>query len=411
MKIISLEIVNQRAIKAFLIKPDGDNVQITGDTGTGKTTAISGLWDLIKKRPDNLAHGAKSGRNTVKLSDGKRTITATRKDTAKTSTIDIKADDGSKITPTELKAMLSDLSVNPHRIMDMKPQERTQRLLNAADLGDFDLQAKDAEIDTLETQRLEAHRKAEALKPGDAPERVQPVDIAEAMQQKDAADKQAEHRSAAEAKLAAHEQNAERLESEKKRLTEQLAAVTAEFEEVGQKINVGTKYIADLPEPIDTAPIIERIQNAQQINQQAAAYQAWEAREQEHATAVDNHADLDAKVKAAKQARTDALDGVKWPIEGLTIDAGNVLYRDCLLENLGESEQMLVCAALAVSDIKSHPIHVVRMDGIESMSKRDFEQLTALFNKHDIQVLSSRVSRGDIDDGEIVISDGEYSDS
>lgn len=410
MKIISLEIVNQRAIKAFMIKPDGDNVSVSGDTGTGKTTAISGLWDLLNKRVDNLKHGSKSGRTTIKLSDGHRTIKATRKETQKTSTIKIEADDGTSITPKQLRDMLSDLSVNPHRIMDMKPQERTQRLLNAADLGDFDLNAKDAEIDQLETNRLDAHRKAEALKPGDAPEFVQTVDIAEAMQQKDGADRQAEHRTAALSKLAAHEQNADRLEAEKKRLAEQLAAVTTEFEEVGGKINLGTKYIAGLPDPIDTAPILELIQNAQTINQQAAAYEVWEAREQEYATAKDDHAILDDKVKATKQARADALNDAKWPIEGLDIQDGNVMYRDCLLENLGESEQMLVCAALAVSDIKAHPIHVVRMDGVESMGKADLDTLTGLFNQHDIQVLSSRVSRGDIDEGEIVITDGEYAE-
>ena len=41
------------------------------------------------------------------------------------------------------------------------------------------------------------------------------------------------------------------------------------------------------------------------------------------------------------------------------------------------------------------------------MSKNDFGQLQALFGENEIQVVSTRVARGDIEDGELVITEKE----
>jgi len=68
---------------------------------------------------------------------------------------------------------------------------------------------------------------------------------------------------------------------------------------------------------------------------------------------------------------------------------------------------MLICGAIAAASIHESPLRVVRLDGVESMSQEDFKKLAELFNKWDVQVLSSRVSRGgDLGDGELEIVDG-----
>jgi len=54
MKIIGIEIQNDRAIKTFKVALGGKNLTVAGDTGTGKTTSISGLWELIKQAADAI---------------------------------------------------------------------------------------------------------------------------------------------------------------------------------------------------------------------------------------------------------------------------------------------------------------------------------------------------------------------
>ena len=66
-----------------------------------------------------------------------------------------------------------------------------------------------------------------------------------------------------------------------------------------------------------------------------------------------------------------------------------------------------MCGALAADQIGQAVVRVVRLDGVESMSAEDFAQLETLFRERGIQVLSSRVSRGDLEDGEILIHEGK----
>ena len=89
MHIIEIEIINNRKIRAFHSKLNGSNLEIAGSTGTGKTTAVSALWDIITKPKDGLTHGTKTGETKIVLSDGSKSITAKRAMTPKTSTISL----------------------------------------------------------------------------------------------------------------------------------------------------------------------------------------------------------------------------------------------------------------------------------------------------------------------------------
>jgi len=51
MKIINLKCTNRGAIEACEIDAQGNSVVVKGDSGTGKTTLISMIWDLIVKNP------------------------------------------------------------------------------------------------------------------------------------------------------------------------------------------------------------------------------------------------------------------------------------------------------------------------------------------------------------------------
>lgn len=424
MRIIDIEIQNNRTVKAFIKRLDGENLEIAGEPGTGKTTGVSALWEIMEKRADALSHGEKKGQIKIKLSDGNKTLVATRTITPKSSSITIVDNEADKISIADFKAMISGLAVNPHKIMDMKPKDQTATLLTAANIGDGILESFDQTIKDLEQERLLLHRQAEQAKPaGEEPARVEPVNVAELFQKKEEIQKanaeNARQRDflqeliEEEQSYDEHESSAiaaiERIKKDLEEAKEKLKTIKQERKELKERIKKGKSHVATLKDA-EITHIINQIAEAEDRNNQASIYNVWMQQKEQYESLKAQHSQTDSKIKDTHKEKKSVLDSAQFPLSGLSIQDGQIIYNDCLLSNLGTSEQMLVCASLALKDILAHDIHVVRMDGIESMGKEDFEALKKLFNGHDVQVLATRVSRGDVEPEEITIIDGVYKD-
>jgi len=416
MRILQIQIENERAIKVFNIRLNGENLEVAGDVGEGKTTAINALWDILEKRGDSLRHGEKKGLVRVKLGAGDKKIIATRKMTNKTSTISLIDEDGDSVSMSDFKKMLSALSVNPHKIIELRGKERVAVLLTAADMGDFDLEAVDEEIAAAEHERLFSKRAVDRSDPGeDAPTEVERVDVGELIIERDKKTGQNERVQRAKNSIAiliGQRADAEKNESIMAKRVDELLEEQQHYsdvrEELTKRIENGEAMVESEVIHDDIDALDEQIKSAQATNDSARDYENWKSDSDAHEKAKADHAELDKRVRKLQASKKSALDNAAWPIDGLSIADGDVLYNGMLLENLGESEQILVCAALAIADIKSHEFKVVRIDGVESMGAKDFLALQNLFNGHGIQVLSTRVSRGEVSDGEIVITDGVY---
>lgn len=429
MQIIEIEIENNRAIKVFHSKLNGGNLEIAGGTGEGKTTAISSLWDIIEKRGDALRHGEKKGKIRVKLAAGDKKVIATRTMTEANSSITLMDENGDKISAQDFKRMISDLSVNPHRITSMKKAEQLECLIRSANLGDYDLKSADRQIAIETERRLELGRSMRATDPGEEPEKADKVDVTELMQQRDAVNewnsldermdtKIEDLQTHLEKKIEAKKAYNEKIERQINELRQDLEGFNrleqGDIDALEKRINEGREKIKNHKKnkpKIEVSSLDDRIANANKDNESAILHENWSKKQTEYEQLVTEHAVVDELVKKLVEERKEKLDTAKWPIEGLNIEEGNILYKDCLLENLGESEQMLVTAALAIEDIMAHDFHVVRMDGIESMSEDDFNALKKLFNDKGVQVLSTRVARGDVGDTEITITEGVYNDA
>lgn len=415
MKIIGIEIENDRALRTFKVDLNGDNMVVAGETGTGKSTSISGLWEMISQAADAVTHGEDKGFHRLTLSDGKTTITAKRTyQKGKPSKIVIMDDKANAISMAVFKTFLSELAINPHKIASMKPTEQVNTLLKGADMGDYDLARAEMEISSAEDDRLELHRAVELIAPGAEPEKVTRVDLGELLEQKAATDRHNTERGEKtyrlESMISQGKSNAEVIaETEREIAAKQtrLAEVIAENDELRDNATTLQKEVAAMPER-STVEFTESIANAEATNNAAARHERWAEDSERHEAKKVEHTEAVAKVKELREAKKAALANAKWPIKGLAIEDGNILFGGKLLSNLGNSEQTLVCAALSIADILKHKFHVARIDNLESMSKKDQTALVKLYNKHGIQVLMARVSRGEIEKGEIVITDGEY---
>lgn len=420
MKLLRIEIMNHKKVKAFSVDLNGENLALSGKTGAGKTTAISALWDIIKATSDPLTHGAEKGRIYVALQDGKRRIFAERKFTNKTNqtiVFSINGADSRKISMSDFKSWFNSLGVNPHKIMDMKPLEQTQTLLNAV------LLPKGVSLEGLDKQREEAADKRKvkgqlldiAKKSiGDEPEKVEPVDTKALIQQLNETNAYNAKIDTAKAKSLAITADIVHKVEEIESIKKEIQAMQRDLEDAEtslRELKEKKEKIADIwlknnPKK-SVSEIEDKINNAEKVNSKILLWEKWNNNKEAAKALEAEYKALDREVKKLDKMKKETVANAKWPIEGLSVENGNITYNGCLLSNCGHSEQMLICGALAAASIKEKELHVVRMDGIESMSPEDFKTLQKIFNDKDIQVLSSRVSRGDVEEGEIVIEEGK----
>jgi hypothetical protein len=412
MKILSIEITNFKKIEALLLELDGKSLHVAGTTGQGKTTAISTLWDILETVGDPITHSKKGpgvkSRLRLVLGDSQKKVIAERTYTAGGSTsISIRSEDGKeKISAKDFKAWVSSLAVNPHKIMDMGPKEQTEALLRAAKIPEgVDLEALDRDRAIAHEKREEARKEVARLKSslGIKPRKVEPVELQETLER-------LQELQGDQAQVKAREDSlvgqVERLDQDIQALEERLQIAKKKGKRLTEELTELRAWASEHVFPGEIAELQERLSRSQEINEEARKFTEWVRENEKLEKAQADFSVHDAQVKQKDQQKRETLEAIQWPIPGCAIDEGVIHFRGVPLSQCGKSEQLLVCGALAADQISQAVVRVVRLDGVESMSSEDFAQLEALFEEHGIQVLSSRVSRGDLEEGEILIHEG-----
>jgi len=406
MKILKIEIENYKKLRIFEKCLDGDNLHVAGATGTGKTTAISALWSIIEKCAEPLTKGETKGKVKITLGDENKKVFAERKFTNKTNQVIILTSSGDKISVKDFKQWYADLGENPHLIMDMKPKEQVETLLKSVQLPDgIDLQEMDKVVADLSLVRTDWFREKDKLKKklGEKPEKVKRVELQELLEQKDQAIQHNNKYDRGKEQIKQFQSDIERWKEEIARLEEQIEKHIPEIEKREKWLKKNNK--------IDTEKIDTLIRKAQTINQQAEEYERWVDMKKEYTRAEKEWEKTEREIQRIREEKKKIIAEAKFPLPDIDIRDNEIYFRDIPLQNCGRSEQLLVCGALAAENIARAELKVVRMDGMESMSIKDFEMLEEVFNKKGIQVLASRVTRGEIEENEIVIEEGVYEEN
>jgi DNA segregation ATPase FtsK/SpoIIIE-like protein len=416
MKILRVDVKNYRLIEAMMLDLNGDNLAVAGEPGQGKSTAISVLWEALKTVGDPISHGQKKGQIKITLGDGKTQVFVTRNFTKKTAQISILTSEGETITAKEFATWFCSMGQNPHKIMEMKPLERTNILLSAVALPDgIDLDQLDADKATAAGERLDLKRDGERASKeiGKEPERVERIEISDLIQKQTDITTENQDRvrettqlDAAEKQLIILKESVKQKEKASRaaeRLEKQAAIDAADQIELITQLKTS---INALPPAIDAADIQRQIADAHAANKAADEYDTWDASNKALTKLRDDYKVKNSEISDLEAAKKEALENATWPLDGLSIEDSVIYFNGSPLDQCGSSEQMLVCGALAAETISKSKLLIARMDGIESMAAKDFKRLEKIFNDKGIQVLSSRVTRGDIEDGEILIVDG-----
>lgn len=411
MKLLDLQIENYKTIEAMYLHLDGKSVRVAGTTGQGKTTAMSALWEIMETVGDPIRHAGKAPGAVAKLrlligNDQKRVI-AERTYTAGDTKITITSEDKkTKISAKEFRSWVSSLAVNPHQIMAMGPKDQTETLLRAAEVPEgVDLVAIDAARLVAHNEREDAKKDRTRLQAahGIRPREVQPVKTQEILDELD--------RRRSEATSSTQER--ERLAAEIARTETEHADLLRKVAECATRLDNTQTELQDLDVWVSTNVDLDRIAKlsndlarADEINEEAKVFTAWQETEKALTEAEAKVTAADTTVKDLDAQKRAAVESIKWPLPGLSVVDAVIHYKGIPLAQAGESEKLLVCGALAAHEIGNSVLRVVRIDGVESMSAEDFAALSEIFEEKGIQVLSTRVTRGDLEDGEILIHEG-----
>ena len=413
-KLIELHAENIKRLKVVDITfpPDENVVVIGGKNNAGKTTVLDtvmyglGGKNLICDEP--LQRGKKKGEITLKLGNPKAdpppvelTVKRTFKKNSPGSLVITQSDKKNIPMPpqTMLNKMQGDLMFDPVAFMGEKPEKQADilRRLVGVDTTDVDKQISAAREERTVVGRLVKEKKgardeAEGRLPDDRPdERVDMQAVIGALDSANAHNADCRKKTD---ELQSMEHRIEEKETEIKRAKEVLAMLKKKEADL-------VKELAEI-QPIDTAPLAEKISNAEAINAQLAQYERFDELDEAYTDAELEYSGLTETIEALEEKKTAMLAEAKFPIEGLTIDDDVVTFNGIPLDQAGSAEQTRVSAAIGLAQHPELNIMLIRHGSL--MDDESMAEMRKIAKEYDGFVLIEVVGE---EGASIVIEEGE----
>lgn len=407
VKIDSLEIENVKRVKAVQLEPAENGLTVIGGrNGQGKTSVLDSIaWALggNRRRPTDAKRegSATDPRLKVVLSNG---LVVERK--GKNSDLKVTDPSGGKSGQQLLDGFVEELALDLPRFLASSDKEKALTLLNILGIGD-ELAKLEAEEQRLYNQRLQIGQMAKQ-KRGAAEELPvypeapsEPVNAAELiMRQQEILARNGENQ---RKRSRAEELGAEfaRLERQRKEAEERLAELTAKVQAAAADLATARMSAEDLRDE-STAEVEESISRIDELNAKVRANQMHADAERAADELDGQYADLDGQVSEVRSRRLALLDGADMPIDGLSVENGDLLYRSRRWDCMSGSEQLQVATAI-VRRLKPE-CGFVLVDKLEQMDRETLSAFGEWAEAEGLQVIATRVSTGD--ECSIVIEDG-----
>lgn len=414
VKINSLELENVKRVKAVKLEPAQSGLTIVGGrNGQGKTSVLDAIsWALggNRKKPSQ-PHREGSATDPylhVELTNG---LVVERK--GKTSALKVIDPAGNKSGQNLLDQFIEALALDLPKFMESTSKEKAQTLLQIIGVGDylFDLEAKEdklfnqrTSIGQMERQKRGAAEEMEFYP--DAP--AEPVSAAELIQQQQEIlarngenQRKRERVNDIEAALASTEHDAQALADRISELSEQLSQKNAEIEKLHEEAVVASKTALDLQDE-STAEIEASIAAIDETNAKVRTNAARTMAMKDADELKEQYEDLTREIESIRADKMALLADAKLPLDGLTVEKGELVYNGNAWDCMSGSDQLRVATAI-VRALKPE-CGFVLVDKLEQFDSQTLQEFGAWAESQDLQIIGTRVSTGD--ECSIVIEDG-----
>lgn len=421
IKISALQVENTKRIETieFELQENG-LVSIGGKNGQGKTSVLDSIcWTLGGERfrpssPDNESGGKAHTR--IELSNG---LVAERK--GKNGSLKVTDPEGKKGGQQILDSLVEMLALDLPRFLHANDKQKAKTLLNILGVEE-ELQKLEEQENSLYKER-EAHGKELDKARGyaeelpyyeDAP--TEPVSTQELFNQRKAVqDKNAENqriRDQVEKRKneIQNEQQAadncqtriDELKAEIERLENQKAGHQKAVEEKQadlQSLEENAKSAIDQ----STEDIDQQIQDAETTNEKVRANQEKLKARQRVEQLEEERKEYTRRINETRDKKLELLNGADMPLEGLSVENGELYYQGKAWDCMSSSDQLKVGTAIVQ---KLNPnCGFVLLDQLEKLDVDTLNEFAGWAEKQGLQIIGTRVSTGT--ENTLIIEDGK----
>ena len=407
IKINKLEIENIKRVKAVKIEPTLNGLTIVGgNNNQGKTSILDAIaWGLggNKYKP---SEPQRQGSIVppylhIVLSNG---LIVERK--GKNSDLKVIDPNGDKSGQQILNSFVEELAIDLPKFMDMTNKEKANTLLSIVGVGE--------KLYALEQQEKEVYNKRHAIgqiadqkkkyakeQPyfTDAPkELISATELI--MQQQEILTRNGENQSKRrrhEEIKRLHMQQAQEID----RLKRELKAMQEAYDQTAADLDIAVKSITELVDE-STAELENNFRNIDEINRKVRANLDKDRAEEDANEYRIEYDKLTSDLDSIRDEKTNLLQNANLPLEGLTVEDGELLYNGQRWDNMSGSDQLKVSTAI-VRKLKPE-CGFILLDKLEQMDMDTLKEFGAWLEQEDLQAIATRVSTGD--ECSILIEDG-----
>ena len=407
IKINKLELENVKKIKAVALTPSANGLTIIGgNNAQGKTSVLDAIcWALggNKYKPSNPQNDASviPPNLNITLSNG---LVVER--TGKNSTLKVTDPNGNKGGQQLLDEFIEQLAIDLPKFMESSSKDKANTLLQIIGVGD-QLALLEKEEKELYNERLAIGRIADQKKKfakeqeyyQDAPkDLVSPSELIQ--KQQEILAKNGENQRKRE-NIARIEQDVAFLNREVDSLRFKLEGKEEELESALADLEIAKKDAVDLIDE-STEELEQSIANIDEINRKVRANLDKEKAEDEAREYERQYESLTCKITEVRDSKTELLKGAQLPLEGLSVEDGELTYNNQKWDNMSGAERLKVSTAIVR---KLNPkCGFVLLDKLECMDMDTLNEFGRWLEDEGLQAIATRVSTGD--ECSIIIEDG-----
>ena len=197
------------------------------------------------------------------------------------------------------------------------------------------------------------------------------------------------------------ESRANNLQSEINRLNEDLRKYNSELTKVLAQLERSRKTVAELHDE-STAELERNITEIDEINRKVRANLDKAKADEDAKEYYGKYADMTAQLEEIRKTKYDLLNNANLPLDGLSVEKGELTYNGFKWDNMSGSEQLRVATAIVR---KLNPeCGFVLLDKLEQMDTDTLKDFAKWLESEGLQAIATRVSNGD--ECSIIIEDG-----
>lgn len=400
IKINSLEFENVKRIKAVKLEPSQNGLTVIGGkNGQGKTSVLDTIaWMLggNKYMPSEPTRKGSVIPPSLRIVMDNGLIVER---SGKNSSLKVIDPNGNKSGQKLLDEFISSLALNLPAFMTSSNKEKAKILLQIIGVGEklLEIEKKEVElynrrhaIGQIATQKASFAK--EMISYPDAPN--EPVTASELIrQQQEILARNGENQRKRE--------NLAKIEAHANALSDKIAELNRELTSVLADLETARKDALMLHDE-STEELERNIADIEAVNIKVRANLDKEKAEEEAKAFQQEYDTLSNQLDAVRKEKFDLLHNANLPLEGLSVEDGELTYNGFKWDNMSGAEQLKVSTAIVR---KLNPnCGFVLLDKLEQMDVDTLNDFGLWLESEGLQAIATRVSTGD--ECSVIIEDG-----